>query len=59
MPREHGRRLTDIFPQGRLVEIDDSYTLISEDQPAELTRHIREFLAETQPKAKANVMRGT
>jgi pimeloyl-ACP methyl ester carboxylesterase len=47
MPREHGRRLADIFPQGRLVEIADSYTLITEDQPAELTRHIREFLAAT------------
>ena len=47
MPREHGQRLADIFPQGRLVEIADSYTLITEDQPAELTQHIREFLTET------------
>jgi pimeloyl-ACP methyl ester carboxylesterase len=47
MPHAHGRRLADIFPQGRLVEIADSYTLITEDQPAELTRHIREFLAQT------------
>lgn len=50
MPREHGRRLADAFPQGRLVEIADSYTLITEDQPAELTQHIRAFLAETQPR---------
>jgi len=28
------------------VEIADSYTLISEDQPAKLTAHLREFLAE-------------
>lgn len=56
MPRDHGRRLADIFPQGRLVEIDDSYTLITEDQPAQLTRHISEFLAETQRAAEANVM---
>jgi pimeloyl-ACP methyl ester carboxylesterase len=28
MPPEHGRRLADAFPHGRLVEIDDSYTLI-------------------------------
>lgn len=47
MPREHGRRLADAFPQGRLVEIPDSYTLITEDQPGELTHHIRAFLAET------------
>ena len=59
MPREHGRRLAAIFPQGRLVEIDDSYTLITEDQPAQLTRHIREFLAETQPETEATVIQRT
>jgi len=48
MPRDHGRRLADSFPQGQLVEIPDSYTLITEDQPAELTQRIREFLAQTQ-----------
>jgi pimeloyl-ACP methyl ester carboxylesterase len=44
MPREHGRRLAELFPHGRLVEIEDSYTLISEDQPAVLTDHMCEFL---------------
>ena len=33
MPPEHGRRLAELLPQGRLVEIPDSYTLIPEDQP--------------------------
>jgi pimeloyl-ACP methyl ester carboxylesterase len=47
MPPEHGRRLAELCPQGRLVEIPDSYTLIPEDQPAKLTQHIREFLTET------------
>lgn len=47
MPPEHGRRLADLLPQGRLVEIPDSYTLIMEDQPAELARVIREFVRET------------
>jgi pimeloyl-ACP methyl ester carboxylesterase len=46
MPREHGRRLAELLPHGRLVEIADSYTLIPEDQPATLTAHIREFLTE-------------
>jgi pimeloyl-ACP methyl ester carboxylesterase len=46
MPLEHGRRLAELLPQGRLVEIPDSYTLIPEDQPAKLTRHIREFLTD-------------
>jgi len=46
MPREHGRRLAELFPHGRLVEIEDSHTLIPEDQPAALTAHLREFLTE-------------
>ncbi len=45
MPREHGRRLADLLPQGRLVEIEDSYTLIPEDRPSELAIHLRELLA--------------
>jgi len=47
MPPEHGRRLTELLPHGRLVEIADSYTLIPEDQPGELARHVREFVRET------------
>jgi pimeloyl-ACP methyl ester carboxylesterase len=45
MPREHGRRLAELLPQGRLVEISDSYTLIPEDQPDALAGHMRELLA--------------
>jgi pimeloyl-ACP methyl ester carboxylesterase len=44
MPREHGRRLAELLPQGRLVEIEDSYTLIPEDQPARLAAHMRELM---------------
>jgi pimeloyl-ACP methyl ester carboxylesterase len=44
MPREHGRRLAELLPQGTLVEIADSYTLIPEDQPAQLAAHLRELL---------------
>jgi len=47
MPPEHGRRLADLLPQGRLIEIPDSYTLIPEDQPGELARAIREFVRQT------------
>jgi pimeloyl-ACP methyl ester carboxylesterase len=46
MPPEHGRRLAEIFPDARLVEIADSYTLIPEDQPGELADAIREFVRE-------------
>ncbi|MFD0024078.1 alpha/beta fold hydrolase [Streptomyces sp. NPDC058382] len=45
MPPEHGRRLAGLLPRGELVEIEDSYTLIPEDQPAKLAGHIREFLS--------------
>ncbi len=34
MPPEPGRRLAGLLPHGRLVEVDDSYTLIPLDQPA-------------------------
>jgi pimeloyl-ACP methyl ester carboxylesterase len=44
MPREHGRRLVELLPQGTLVEIADSYTLIPEDQPATLALHMRELM---------------
>ncbi|MFD6998976.1 alpha/beta fold hydrolase [Streptomyces mirabilis] len=43
MPPEHGRRLAALLPRGRLVEIDDSYTLVPLDRPTELARVIREF----------------
>ncbi|MGA2164204.1 MAG: alpha/beta fold hydrolase, partial [Solirubrobacteraceae bacterium] len=51
MPAEHGRRLAELLPQSRLVEIADSYTLIPEDQPAVLTAHMRELLTASQPTA--------
>jgi len=47
MPRDHGRRLANLFPKGRLVEIADSYTLVPLDQPAEFVAALREFLTET------------
>jgi pimeloyl-ACP methyl ester carboxylesterase len=43
MPNEHGRRLAEAFPDSRLVELDDCYTLIPEDRPVELARLIRDF----------------
>lgn len=44
MPPEHGRRLADLLPQGRLVEIADSYTLVPLDQPKPLVEAIRAFV---------------
>jgi len=51
MPADHGRRLAELYPQGRLVTIPDSYTLVPEDQPAALTAAIRAFLTETRAVA--------
>ncbi|MDR3032440.1 MAG: alpha/beta hydrolase [Kitasatospora sp.] len=49
MPPEHGRRLAELLPQGRLVEVDDSYTLIPLDQPARFAQLMREFARTSAP----------
>jgi pimeloyl-ACP methyl ester carboxylesterase len=55
MPRDHGRRLVELLPQGRLVEVDDSYVIMPIDQPAVLARSIREFVRETAVEAAGAV----
>lgn len=45
MPREHGRRLAELFPNSRHVEIPDSYTLVPIDQPVALASHLRRFIS--------------
>ncbi len=47
MPVAHARRLAELYPNARLVEIPDSYTLIPIDQPAVLAGAIRAFISET------------
>jgi pimeloyl-ACP methyl ester carboxylesterase len=49
MPPDHGRRLAELLPQGQLVEIPDSYTLIPLDQPARLAEIIRDFTPSSTP----------
>ena len=49
MPPEHGRRLAELLPHGRLVEVDDSYTLIPLDQPAGFAQIVREFARTSAP----------
>lgn len=44
MPPEHGRRLAELLPRGRLVEVSDSYTLVPLDQPADLARAVRDWI---------------
>jgi pimeloyl-ACP methyl ester carboxylesterase len=43
MPPEHGRRLAELLPYGRLVQLDDSRTLLPLDRPEALARIIAEF----------------
>jgi pimeloyl-ACP methyl ester carboxylesterase len=50
---EHGRRLAELLPDARLVEISDSYTLIMRDQPRAFAHAIREFVRETSGTAAA------
>jgi pimeloyl-ACP methyl ester carboxylesterase len=50
MPREHGPRLAELFPDGRLVEVDDCYTLMPEDRPDAVIEHLGAFLTETTPR---------
>jgi pimeloyl-ACP methyl ester carboxylesterase len=45
MPPEHGRRLAGLLPDARLVEIEDSRTLLALDQPVRLAEAIKEFVA--------------
>jgi pimeloyl-ACP methyl ester carboxylesterase len=44
-PREHGRRLAELLPQGRFELIAGSRTFIPEEQPERLVAMIRDFLS--------------
>jgi pimeloyl-ACP methyl ester carboxylesterase len=45
MPNRSGRELAEAFPDSRLVELPDCYTLIPEDQPAALASALRDFVS--------------
>ncbi|SUA78340.1 Haloalkane dehalogenase [Nocardia otitidiscaviarum] len=44
MPREHGRRLAELLPHGRLVEIEDAYVLSMLDRPDAVAAAMTSFL---------------
>jgi pimeloyl-ACP methyl ester carboxylesterase len=50
MPPEHGRRLAELLPDSRLIEIPDSYTLIPLDQPEMLADSLRELTCATKER---------
>ena len=43
-PREHGRRLAELLPQGRFELVENSRTFIPEDNPRALVDSLRRFL---------------
>ena len=45
-PREHGRRLAELLPQGRFELVRDSRTFIPEEQPEYLATRVHEFMAD-------------
>lgn len=48
-PFAHAQRWSEIFPNARLVEVPDSYTFVSEDQPEMVAREIAQFIAHGNP----------
>jgi pimeloyl-ACP methyl ester carboxylesterase len=44
MPPAHGRRLAELLPHARLVEVDDTATLIPLDQPAVFASALADFV---------------
>nr|WP_296766103.1 alpha/beta hydrolase [Rhodococcus sp. (in: high G+C Gram-positive bacteria)] len=44
MPLEHAHRLVELFPNAEMVTVDDSWTLIPEDQPEAVATALREFV---------------
>jgi pimeloyl-ACP methyl ester carboxylesterase len=49
MPPEHGRRLAELLPHARLVEIPHDRTLLALDRPRELAAAIGDFASDRTP----------
>ncbi len=45
-PFAHAQRWSEIFPHAQLIEVSDSYTFVSEDQPELVARAIAQFAHE-------------
>ena len=50
-PIEHARKLGELFPNARVVEISDSRTYVPEDQPERLVQLIEEFAGASATRA--------
>jgi pimeloyl-ACP methyl ester carboxylesterase len=49
-PKQHARMLADLFPDARIVDIEDSWAFVPEDQPEKLSRAMQLFLHDTSVK---------
>ena len=45
MPLEHADRLVELYPDATKIVVDDSWTLIPEDQPAAMAQALRDFVS--------------
>src|SRR5204863_8599152 len=45
---DRARRLTEMLPDARLVDVEDSRGFVSEDQPKRLAEEIAHFIGETE-----------
>ena len=53
MPADHGPRLAELLPQGRLIKVRDSRTVVALDQPVVLAEHLRRFVRQSEPSQQA------
>jgi len=58
MPFDHARRLAELIPDSRLIEVTDSYTLVPIDQPTKLASAIRQFVRGENPTHQATTAPG-
>lgn len=52
-PRDHGRRLAELLPQGEFEVMADTRTFIPEEQPERLAERVRSFVREHRSAALA------
>jgi hypothetical protein len=45
-------RLADLLPDGRMVELTDSYTVVPRDQPQQLAEAVRAFITSTAARPR-------
>lgn len=52
MPLAHADRLVELFPDANKLIIDDSWTLIPEEQPKVIAKALRDFIVRPRPATR-------